>query len=121
TARLGDRRPLLLCAMTGGIVPTAMLLTRIGFPLQVDYLHVTRYGNATTGGARQWVKRPPASLRGRVVLLVDDLLDRGVTLAAAVDACRDLGAAEVFTAVLVVKELPTRPGLQRTDFHALTT
>lgn len=121
TARLDRRRPLLLCAMTGGLVPTAMLLPRLTFPLQVDYLHVTRYGTATAGGALQWLKRPPASLRDRVVLLVDDLLDHGLTLAAAVAACREQGAAEVLTAVLVVKDVPQRPGLARADFHGLVT
>ncbi len=121
TDRLGQRRPLLLCAMTGGMVPTAMLLPRLAFPLQVDYLHLTRYGARTAGGTLQWVKRPPAYLRNRVVLLIDDLLDHGLTLGAAVDACAEMGAAEVLTAVLVIKDVANRPGLATTDFHGLAT
>lgn len=120
-ARLGHANPLLLVTMTGGLVPAALLLPHLDFPLQLDYVHVTRYGNDTSGGRIEWIRRPPATLRDRTVLLIDDLLDRGLTLAAAVDECRAMGAREVLTAVLVRKEMPTRPGLARTDFHALVT
>lgn len=121
SARLRDSNPLLLVTMTGGFVPAAMLLARLDFPLQVDYLHLTRYGAATSGGAIEWRKRPSAAVDGRTVLLVDDLLDHGLTLAAAVDELKAEGAREVLTAVLVVKRVIPRPGLQRVDFHALET
>ncbi len=119
TARIGTHQPLLLTLMTGGLVPTALLLPHLDFPLQVDYLHLTRYGQATTGGELSWLREPALPLAGRTVLLVDDLLDRGITLQAAVESCRARGAAEVLTAVLIHKEMPTRPGLERTDFAAL--
>jgi hypoxanthine phosphoribosyltransferase len=121
TTRLRGTQPLLLVTMTGGIVPAALLLPYLDFPLQVDYLHVTRYGSATTGGALNWIRRPPSNIAGRTVLIVDDLLDHGLTLQAAVDECNSLRATEVLTAVLVVKEMATRAGLKHTDFHALTT
>ena len=121
TTRLAGTEPLLLVAMTGGLVPAALLLPHLEFPLQVDYLHATRYGRATTGGQLEWIRRPPASVAGRTVLLVDDLLDHGLTLQAAADECRAMHAAEVLTAVLVVKDIADRPGLKTTDFHALTT
>jgi hypoxanthine phosphoribosyltransferase len=121
TARLQHANPLLLVTMTGGLVPAALLLPHLEFPLQMDYLHLTRYGSATTGREIQWVRQPPAAIANRTVLLVDDLLDHGLTLQAACEACRAHGAAEVLTAVLVVKEIHERPGLRETDFHALTT
>ena len=121
TARLAHSTPLLLVTMTGGLVPSALLLARLDFPLQVDYIHLTRYGHATAGGELQWIRRPPSTVAGRVVLVVDDLLDHGLTLQAAVDECTRLGAAEVLTAVLVIKDIAARPGLPTTDFHALTT
>ncbi len=120
TATLHDKNPLLLTVMTGGIVPAGMLLQRLDFPLQVDYIHLTRYGDKTHGGDITWVKSPP-DVAGRTVLLVDDLLDHGLTLQAAVERCRDQGAAEVLTAVLLVKQLDKRNGLAKTDFHALET
>lgn len=120
TAMLHDKNPLLLTVMTGGIVPAGMLLQRLDFPLQVDYIHVTRYGDKTSGGEITWVK-PPPDVEGRTVLLVDDLLDHGLTLQAAVDRCLENGAAAVLTAVLLVKQIEQRSGLARTDFHALET
>ena len=121
TARLADQNPLLLVVMTGGLVPGAMLLSRLEFPLQVDYIHLTRYGAATVGGAIEWIRRPPASLAGRTVLLIDDLLDHGLTLQAAVNECEAMGAREVLTAVLAVKQMAHRAGLPAVDFHAVET
>ena len=121
TSRLADANPLLLVVMTGGLVPAAMLLPRLEFPLQVDYIHLTRYGAATVGGSIEWIRRPPAHIAGRTVLLVDDLLDHGLTLQAAVRECELLGAHTVLTAVLAVKQMATRAGLDSVDFHAVET
>ena len=120
TEKLSQTNPLLIAIMTGGIVPLAMLLPRLGFPLQVDYTHLTRYGMRTTGGELRWVKKPPEAVQGRTVLLVDDLLDHGITLAAVADECRRLGAAEVMTSVLVTKTIEQRAGLSHTDFSGMS-
>lgn len=121
TEQLADANPLLLVVMTGGLVPAAMLLPRLEFPLQVDYIHLTRYGAATVGGNIEWIRRPPTQVAGRTVLLVDDLLDHGLTLQAAVRECELLGARSVLTAVLAVKQMDARAGLSRVDFHAVET
>jgi hypoxanthine phosphoribosyltransferase len=121
TDRLGSDLPLLLVTMTGGLVPAALLLPHLDFPLQLDYIHLTRYGNALSGGEINWLKRPPSHVSGRSVLIIDDLLDLGLTLQSAVEECERLGAREVMTAVLVHKEVANRPGLRQTDFHALST
>lgn len=103
TGALADRDPVLLCVMLGGVVPTGKLLSRLAFPLQLNYVHATRYDGATEGGELRWVARPGCDLRGRTVLLVDDILDEGHTLAAIHQACHTLGAARVQSAVLVEK------------------
>lgn len=120
TVRVHDKSPLVLVAMNGGLMPAAALLRHLDFPLEVDYLHPTRYGSALTGGEIQWLKPPPSSVGGRTVLLVDDILDLGLTLDAACKACLALGATEVLTAVLVHKDIGARPGLAAADFHAIT-
>lgn len=102
-ARLGARDPLILCVMMGGLIPTARLLARFDFPLQLDYVHATRYRGATRGGELHWKCRPETPLAGRVVLVVDDILDEGWTLAAILEDCRARGAQEVHSAVLVSK------------------
>jgi hypoxanthine phosphoribosyltransferase len=103
TAKLKERNPLVLCVMTGGIIPAGHLLTRLNFPLQIDYIHATRYRGETAGSHLQWLVRPSHSLRGRDILIVDDIYDEGITLAEIVEYCWAEGAAEVYTAVLINK------------------
>jgi hypoxanthine phosphoribosyltransferase len=102
-AALGDKNPLVLCVMLGGLVPMGHLVTRMKFPFQIDYLHATRYRGATEGGELTWLVEADSDLKGRVVLLVDDILDEGHTLASIVQSCKDAGAAEVYSAVLLEK------------------
>lgn len=104
TADMADRLPLVLCVMIGGLVPAGRLLPLMNFPLEVDYVHATRYRGETAGGKLVWQAKPHTSLQGRTVLIIDDILDEGHTLAALQAFCRDAGAAEVRTAVLVRKE-----------------
>lgn len=101
--RLGDRFPLVFCVMNGGLVFCGQLLPKLDFPLDVDYLHATRYGAETSGGEISWRVQPNKSVAGRSVLVVDDILDEGVTLAAVKQNLLSLGAAEVLTVVLADK------------------
>ena len=105
TARLADANPLVLAVMGGAVVFTGQLLPQLGFPLDFDYLHVTRYGDVTTGGQLAWIVEPRADVTGRVVLVVDDILDEGVTLAAITQRLREQGAREVLSAVFADKNL----------------
>jgi hypoxanthine phosphoribosyltransferase len=77
----------------------------LNFPLEFDYVHATRYGAETSGGALQWVVEPRTQVKGRVVLLLDDILDEGITLAAIRQHLLDAGAAECITAVFADKEI----------------
>lgn len=104
TRELGDQDPLVITVMHGGLLPAGMLLPRLRFPLQTDYLHATRYDGKTRGGALRWVARPSRPLEGRTVLLVDDIYDEGHTLAAIVRECLAEGAERVYSAVLLDKQ-----------------
>ncbi|HET7586951.1 MAG TPA: hypoxanthine-guanine phosphoribosyltransferase [Gammaproteobacteria bacterium] len=102
--RLAARNPLLLCVMTGGVMTTTWLAERLDFPLQIDYVHLTRYDGDTSGSNEpKWLAKPRFALAGRHVLLVDDIYDEGVTLRRLIDYCRSQGAADVASAVLVRK------------------
>lgn len=101
--RLADANPLLVCVMTGGVVPFGKLLPRLQFPLEIDYVHATRYGEKLRGGELDWRVGPAQDPRDRVVLLVDDILDEGDTLAAIEARYLGDGAKQVYKAVLVVK------------------
>ena len=119
-AVLAEQNPLVLGVMTGGVVLLGGLLTRWSFPMHLDYLHATRYRGATTGGEHMhWLARPQTPMAGRTVVIVDDILDRGDTLAAIIDYCREDGAASVVSIVLVDKANPDRdPGITA-DYAAL--
>ncbi len=101
--RLADRHPVVLCVMTGGVVFCGQLMAKLDFPVDFDYLHATRYGPETQGGKISWRTAPWTSVKGRTVLVVDDILDEGVTLAAVKESLKRLGADEVLTAVFADK------------------
>lgn len=105
STKLGDRNPVMLCAMNGGIVIAGKLLTRLHFPLTIDAINASRYRNATSGGSIKWLLKPSTALQNRTVLIVDDILDEGHTLQALVEYCREQGASSVYSAVLVDKKL----------------
>lgn len=102
--RLASTNPLLVCIMTGGVVPFGKLLPLLQFPLEIDYVHASRYGGKLQGGELNWRVKPSQDPRGRVVLLVDDILDEGETLAAIEEYYRAAGSKEVYKAVLTVKD-----------------
>ena len=118
-ARLGDANPLVLAVMGGAVVFAGQLLPLLGFPLDFDYLHVTRYGDVTVGGSLRWVVEPRIPVTGRTVLVIDDILDEGVTMAAIVARLREQGATEVFGAVFAEKDLGHAKPI-RADFVGVT-
>ncbi len=118
--KLADKNPVFLCVVIGGIVPLGNLLPRLDFPLEVDYVHATRYRGATSGGELVWKAEPTNSLQGRTVIIVDDILDSGLTLAEVVSYCQKKGASEVYTAVLVDKSEARQPGgIPTADFKGV--
>ena len=116
--KLSDTNPVVVCLMNGGVVPFGKLLTRLQFPLQVDYVHATRYGARITGGDLEWLAGPFVPARERTVLLVDDILDEGTTLAAIEARYRVDGAKRVFKAVLTRKDRPRKVAIN-VDFVGL--
>ncbi len=100
---MSDMHPLVLSVMGGAVVFTGQLLPLLDFPLDFDYVHVSRYGSDQQGGALHWKVEPRENVRGKVVLVVDDILDEGETLAAVKQRVLDLGAAGFYCAVFADK------------------
>ena len=117
--RFQDRYPLVLVVMGGAVVFAGQLLPRLRMPLDLDYIHATRYGAATQGGGIEWRVAPPAQVRGREVLVLDDILDGGQTMRGIRDRLLALGAESFHCAVLVEKLLPKRKPIAA-DFVGLT-
>ena len=118
TEELADSNPIILAIMNGGLIPMGLLTPELDFPLQIDYLHATRYRDKTRGGELHWLASPNLELRDRTVLLVDDIHDEGITLQEITRFCQEAGARSVYSAVLVNK-LHDRKNDTRADFHAL--
>ncbi|ABB07275.1 hypoxanthine-guanine phosphoribosyltransferase [Burkholderia lata] len=105
-AEIGDAFPLVLSVMGGAAVFTGMLLPHLDFPLEFDYIHLTRYRNTTQGSPEMhWRVAPRESVKDRIVLVLDDILDEGETMAAIRDRILDMGAQRFMSAVLCEKTL----------------
>lgn len=117
---LADSHPLVLTVLNGGIPFAGALLLQLPFPLELDSLKVGRYQGATAGSTLKWHAGPQLSVRGRTILLVDDILDEGITLLEVHRYLLEQGAAQVYSAVLVEKNLGRQKPYQA-DFVGLVT
>lgn len=97
--------PLVLGVMGGAVVFTGQLLPQLTFPLEYDYIHVSRYGGGEEGGKVVWKVIPRPNVKDRTVIVLDDILDEGETLAQVKERLLGMGAAEVVIAVFADKEL----------------
>ena len=97
--------PLVLGVMGGAVVFVGQVLPQLEFPLEFDYIHVTRYGDDDQGGKVVWKVIPRANVEGRTIIVLDDILDEGETLAHVKQRLIDMGAAEVIIAVFADKDL----------------
>jgi len=116
---LKETFPLVLSVMGGAVVFTGYLLPLLHFPLEFDVLKASRYGETTGGGEMRWSLKPKTSVQDRVVLLLDDILDEGETLALISEVLLQDGARQVLTAVLTDKQ-HGRPKPIAADYIGLT-
>jgi hypoxanthine phosphoribosyltransferase len=114
-AALREAHPLVLAVMGGAVVFAGQLLPLLDFPLEFDYLHVTRYGDTTAGGELSWIVAPRSAVAGRTLLVIDDILDEGVTLAAVKRRLLEQGAKACHIAVFADKDIG-RPKPVTADF-----
>ena len=99
----GDESIIMIAVMTGAIIPAAWLVTRLKMPVQIDFVHATRYQSGLYGAELEYRVPPRLSLEGKKVLVVDDIFDEGDTLAAIKGSCEKRKAESVHMAVLVRK------------------
>jgi len=120
TKEIFDKIPIFLCVMNGAVVFMGQLLTRLDFPLQINYIHATRYQGEIESTQLVWHAEPTVDLKDRVVVVIEDILDSGLTLAAIIKYCAQKGAKEVYTAALIDKQRPRSPGgTEHCDFTGL--
>lgn len=119
SATVAESFPLVLCVMRGGLIFGGQVLPLLRFPLELDYLDLTRYGDATSGADIAWNAIPAAGVAGRVVVVLDDILDEGHTLASVCEKLHALGASRVVTAVFADKDIG-RPKAFKPDFTGVS-
>ncbi len=117
--KLEDKNPIFVCVLNGAIIPMGQLMTRLDFPLQVDYIRATRYGGKLQGGELQILAEPEAAFANRVVVLVEDIVDTGKTLEGVIEYCYNKGAERVYTASLIDKQGVRPEGGLEVDFVGL--
>lgn len=110
---------ILMPVMNGGLIYAGQLLPLIEVPVQIDYIHATRYRNTTMGYELDWKVHPQTNLSNRLVIILDDIFDEGLTLDAIADFCKEEGVSKVLTSVLVTKVHDRRIVDIKTDFSAL--
>ena len=111
TADYRDRVPLLVGVLKGAFVFMADLARAVNLPVEFDFMAVASYGSATkTSGVVRIVKDLDLDLTGRHVLVVEDIVDSGLTLAYLRKNLMARGPASVEVCALLVKE-----GLQKSD------
>lgn len=103
-----DKLPIVLSVMNGGAYFAGQLLSRLTFPLEFDYIQATRYRNSTQGHDVEWVHFTKLNLKNRHILVLDDILDEGHTIAAIRQKCLNMGCLDVKIAVLADKSLTQR-------------
>lgn len=122
THKLEDSNPLVLCVMSGALITMGHLLTRLHFPLEIDYIHATRYRGTNRGGDLHWLVEPRRELKDRTIIVIDDIMDGGLTLAAIIDYCKQFNAKAIYTAVMVSKNRTREPGVNfEPDFVGVKT
>ena len=101
--QFNDETLLVLCVMQGGLIFSGHLIPKLNCMVEIDYIHVSRYNNKTSGGQLLWKAYPHTPLNERNVLILDDILDEGETLNSIIAYCKEQGAAKVEAAVLLKK------------------
>jgi hypoxanthine phosphoribosyltransferase len=109
---------LLVCPLLNGSLPFAgLLVPQLRMPLRLNAIQVGRYGFETRGRELEWLS-PVPEVKGETVLLLDDLLDEGITATLVRSALLSAGARRVLVAVLAEKN-PMRPKPIEADYAAL--
>lgn len=106
-AAYSENQPLLIGVLTGAFIFMSDLSRRMAVPLDVDFMAVSSYGQATeTSGVVRIVKDLERSLEGRHVLIVEDIIDSGLTLQYLVDTLRRRNPASLRIVALLRKQKP---------------
>ncbi|MGA9172750.1 MAG: hypoxanthine phosphoribosyltransferase [Thermoactinomyces sp.] len=99
-----DLNPLCICILKGAVPFMADLIRKLEIPLEMDFMAVSSYGNSTTSsGVVRILKDLDSSIEGRHVLIVEDIIDSGLTLSYLVEMLKGRNAASIKIVTLLDK------------------
>jgi hypoxanthine phosphoribosyltransferase len=105
------KEPLLICILKGGLMFLADLMREIDLPLEIDFIAVSSYGDSTeSSGVVRILMDLERNIRGRHVLIVEDIIDTGRTLSYIIENLRTRGPASIKVCTLLDK--PARRELE---------
>lgn len=117
---LKGSNPVVLSMQKGGSHFTTYLTEHLsGLTLEESYMHITRYGNSQHGGKAKILAAPAVDVRGRTVIISEDLIEGGLTIQMAISLCLERGATAVYVAAMGDKPQKRLNGLDfiKPDFY----
>lgn len=98
------RNPLVICVLKGAFIFMSDLVKTINVPLEIDFMAVSSYGASTkSSGVVKIIKDLDVSVEGRDVLIVEDIIDSGLTLSYLIDVLEHRGSKSVTVVTLFDK------------------
>ena len=98
------RNPLVICVLKGAFIFMADLVKAINVPLELDFMAVSSYGHSTkSSGVVKIIKDLDVTVEGRDVLIVEDIIDSGLTLSYLIDVLERRNAKSVTVVTLFDK------------------
>lgn len=109
---LSDKNPLFVCVLNGAFMFAADLMKRVSIPCQISFVKVASYsGTSTTGSVKQLIGFNE-KVEGRTVVLIEDIVDTGITIDGLVKQVQGMGAADVRIATMLFKPESCRPDVK---------
>jgi len=103
---LRDEEVTTLPVMNGALIFSGQLIPKLNFHCVLDYIHASRYSDNKGQPTINWIYKPKIDLiKDKVVLVIDDILDEGLTLNDIKKTLIEMGAKEVLIAVLFDKKI----------------
>ncbi|GFN33797.1 hypoxanthine phosphoribosyltransferase [Paenibacillus xylaniclasticus] len=98
------RTPLVICVLKGAFIFMADLVKQLNIPLEIDFMAVSSYGASTkSSGVVKIIKDLDVTVEGREVLIVEDIIDSGLTLSYLIDVLERRNAKSVTVVTLFDK------------------
>lgn len=100
---LADKNPLMVCVLNGAFMFAADLMKNLSFPCQISFVKVASYSGTTSTGTIKHLIGLNEEIAGRTVVLIEDIVDTGITIKGLKEQVLGMGAKEVKIATLLFK------------------